>query len=96
MLKVTKVTTHPNDQHGKLGIGPSQAIGGAFGQPVQVRHAAEEARPHIGDPDGKQAVIAVTFTLERVDFFNRRVAHHLLNHINRRQQYGKSDHIDHG
>ncbi len=86
----------PDDEDGKLRIGAGQAIGGALGQPVQIRHAAEEARPHIGDPDGQQTVVAVAFPLERVDFFNGGVAHHLFDDVNHGQHHCKSHHGESG
>src|SRR4051812_11834557 len=56
-----------NYQVGEFGISPCQLVGGAFGEPVEVGHAAEEAGSHVGNPDSEETVIGVALALEGID-----------------------------
>ena len=65
--------------------GTGEGVRSAFCKAVEVRHAAKEAAADVCHPDGKQAVVRIRRTAERVQLFDRSVAHHLLNHVDQRQ-----------
>ncbi len=71
-----------------FGDGTGEGVRGAFGQAVEVRHAAKEAAAHVGDPDGEQAVVGVRGAAQRIELFDGGVAGDLLDHVDEGEHHG--------
>jgi hypothetical protein len=56
----------------------------------------KKLEPNVRDPNCKQAIIIAARAPQWVDFFDRGIAHHLLDNIDRRQYDRESDYINPG